>query len=242
MVAEQPRTATQAGGSVPERTAVVVTWTVAGDLRFLSHHDERRWVARALVRAGWPLVYSRGFNPQPRLSLPAPRSVGTAADAQCAWLLLSRPVEPRVLYDALRPQWPAASRLERVVSPTLRRVPQPRQACFEVPLDAADAAKSAAAARGLLERDRLVIERDCGPDRPRRRLDIRPYIDNLEVDGRRLRLMLSYHQQRTARPSEILTELGLAADAYQHRVRRTGVQWDCEPTGPAYGPAADERN
>lgn len=229
------------GGAPAERVAVGVVLAVTGDLRFLSHHDERRLLARALVRAGWPVAYSRGFNPQPRLSLPVPRSVGTAADPQWAWLLLARGGELHELFETLRPQLPGEYRLKCVVAPTARRVPQPRRICYEVDIVGADATGLDTALSSLLARRTLVVERDHGPQRPRRRIDIRPYIDHLELDGHRLRLMLSYDRQRTARPAEIITELGLAAEAYQHRLRRTEIQWEHEPTGPAYGPAAEER-
>ncbi len=55
------------------RLRAALEFALAGDLRFLAHHDELRLLTRALVRAGWPLAYSQGFNPRPRLVLPLPR-------------------------------------------------------------------------------------------------------------------------------------------------------------------------
>ena len=63
---------------------VALSYALNGELRYLSHRDELRMLTRALVRARWPLRYSRGFNPIPRLTLTLPRSVGTASECQLA--------------------------------------------------------------------------------------------------------------------------------------------------------------
>src|SRR5512137_1305759 len=47
-----------------------------GELRFLSHLELMRALQRALRRAGIPLAYTQGFNPQPRLSLAQALAVG----------------------------------------------------------------------------------------------------------------------------------------------------------------------
>ena len=70
---------------VPD-TSVRETWafafSVTGDLRFISHRDTIRVFQRALARASLPVRYSEGFNPHPRLSLPLPRPVGVASEAE----------------------------------------------------------------------------------------------------------------------------------------------------------------
>jgi radical SAM-linked protein len=61
------------------KDTVTAKFSIGGDLRFLSHQETVSLFQRALVRSGVPLVYSEGFNPRPRLSLPFPRTVGLAA-------------------------------------------------------------------------------------------------------------------------------------------------------------------
>ena len=39
-----------------------------------------RVIARAIIRSGIALIYSQGYNPHPKLSLPLPRNVGLASD------------------------------------------------------------------------------------------------------------------------------------------------------------------
>jgi hypothetical protein len=49
-------------------------------------------------------------------------------------------------------------------------------------------------------------------------------------------------QQGSARPTEILTALGIVAGEHDRGIRRTEVEWDIELTGPTQWPAAPERN
>ncbi|HTL53656.1 MAG TPA: TIGR03936 family radical SAM-associated protein [Planctomycetota bacterium] len=66
----------------------------AGLLRFLSHHDLMSVFARALRRAGLPIRQTAGFNPQMRLSFPAPLEVGVAALADPVELELTEWLTP----------------------------------------------------------------------------------------------------------------------------------------------------
>jgi radical SAM-linked protein len=223
------------------RLRVALELAIGGDIRFLSHHDELRMLVRALVRARWPLAYSHGFNPKPRMIVPLPRNVGTAAESQLVLVDLCAPRPAGELCASLAGQLPPDCRLLRVLAPAPRVVPHARTVCFELELDAAEVDGVVDRVRGVAAQPALVVQRDYGPGRAPRPVDIRPYIEQIQVDGRRLRLVLRYHEQRTARPSEVITELGLAATAYNHDVRRTAVQWDTELFGPETGPTAHER-
>ncbi len=47
-----------------------------GTAKYLSHLDVMRTFTRAFVRAGFPLKFSQGFNPHPRVSVAHPLPVG----------------------------------------------------------------------------------------------------------------------------------------------------------------------
>jgi len=74
-----------------------------GGLRYLSHLEVMRALARALRRARLPLAYSRGFNPQPRLSLAQALAVGVAGLCEPGEVELARPVEA----EEVRARWNA---------------------------------------------------------------------------------------------------------------------------------------
>jgi radical SAM family uncharacterized protein/radical SAM-linked protein len=65
-----------------------------GELRFLSHLELMRALARALRRAGSPVAYTQGFNPQPRLALAQALAVGVAGEGELGELDLALPVAP----------------------------------------------------------------------------------------------------------------------------------------------------
>jgi len=229
-------------GNPPARFRVAVEFAVEDDLRFLSHRDEVRLLTRAVTRAGWPLAYSKGFNPRPRLTVPLPRTVGMAAMRQIALIDLAQPRSSTELHTSLRAQLPPGYDLHRVISPASRRTPHAEAVTYHVELDEADARSVEARLTTVLGQRALPVTREHGPDRPSQPIDIRPYIDQLELDGCQLRLRLLFVEQRTARPSEVITKLGLAADAYNHRIRRGDVHWNLELAGPQDGPVTHERN
>jgi len=65
-----------------------------GELRFLSHLELMRALTRALRRAGVPLAYTQGFNPQPRLSLAQALAVGIQGLRELGEVELVRRMEP----------------------------------------------------------------------------------------------------------------------------------------------------
>jgi radical SAM-linked protein len=240
MIAGAPETAGSVSAEGTKRCRAAVRCAVEGDLRYISHHDELRMLACALRRAHWPLRYSEGFNPAARLMLPAPRSVGMASDCQWALVELREQRDPKALWDSLAASLPAQCRLRELVVPTADGTPHPLGVAYEVELDPPDAETVAPQVARVLACNQLKIQRAGGEGKPPRCLDIRPYIETLVLDGLVLRLGLRYVQQRTARPSEVITELDLDADAYNHRVRRTEVAWDMELSGSGVEPVALE--
>jgi radical SAM-linked protein len=211
-------------------------YSVDGDLRYLSHQDELRMLARALVRAEWPLRWSQGFNPKLRLSIVLPRSVGTAADGQLALADLAAAAPPEPLFARLAECLPAGCRLARVVAPAGRGTPHPLEAEYATEIEPPDRAGLAERIAVLLARETVVIQRRMGPGRPTRPVDLRPGIERLEGTDGVLRMRLRAGAQPAARPSEIITELGLPAGSYVHRLRRVAVRWDTELSGPDAGP------
>jgi radical SAM family uncharacterized protein/radical SAM-linked protein len=74
-----------------------------GALRYLSHLEVMRALARALRRARLPLAYSQGFNPQPRLSLAQALAVGVAGLREPGEVELAHPVGA----EEVRERWNA---------------------------------------------------------------------------------------------------------------------------------------
>jgi len=211
-----------------KRVRAAFEYDLGGDLRYLAHSDELRMLVRALTRAAWPLRYTGGFNPTPQISIPLPRSVGTAAECQWALVALSEERATDELAGQLAPTLPKYCTLKQVICPATNASPQPAIVSYRVALDALDAGAVKTRVQRLLAADELVVSRMRGPRTPARELDIRPYVDTLTLDGTELSMRLKFVAQQSARPIEIVTNLGLAADDYRHRVVRTEVVWNLE--------------
>jgi len=174
---------------------------VVGDQRFLSHLDTMRLWERALRRAGLPLRMSEGFNPRPRISLPEPRSVGVASDAEILEFELADWVSPDAILAGLSRQVPEGIRIASLdlVRPSDKARPaavvyvadssSPAEAAGGLqragppapPLRAVWPADLADRIARLLAADRLAVvrHRPTG-DKP---LDARPFIESLELQG-----------------------------------------------------------
>ena len=207
---------------------------VVGDLRFLSHHDTMRLWERALRRAGLPLRMSEGFNPRPRMSLPEPRSVGVASDAEILEFELADWVNPDAILDGLGRQVPEGIRITSLdlVRPTDKARPAavvyvadppPQDAARAPPAQRPAEADLADRIARLLAEDRLPVVRH----RPTgdKSLDARPFIESVEMDGPRVRMVLRTGPKGTVRPDEVLRLLGFDAEAIARAdIRRSEIR------------------
>jgi len=69
---------------------------------------------RALRRASIPVAYSKGFNPQPRLSFAAPLAVGMEGENEYLDLYLSEPWKEETLKDSLNKQLPPELKIKKI--------------------------------------------------------------------------------------------------------------------------------
>lgn len=229
------------GSQPPLRYRALLTYRVVEDLRYLSHHDELRMLNRALVRAAWPVAYSQGFNPLPRVSIVLPRKVGTAADVQVAVVDLAQAASASDLFGRLRAALPALCDLRSVALTTVRQMPHAQRMIYRVPLAPTDAALAAQGRDGFLATVRHVVSRSHRPGKPTQTLDIRPFVADVRLVDDGLEMDLRIVNQRSARPTEVLTALGIDAAAYEHRLRRAALHWNMDSTAPEDGRPACER-
>ncbi len=71
---------------------ILLRFARRGDLKYLSHLEMTRAIARALRRASLPVAFSQGFNPHPRLSFWHALPVGAEAQEELVEVWLSEPV------------------------------------------------------------------------------------------------------------------------------------------------------
>jgi len=91
---------------VPAVQRLYMFFQKVGELRYLSHLEVVRSLIRAMRRAGLPLAYSGGYNPQPRVSLASALAVGVAGLREPAEVELRERVEPGAFVARLNGQLP----------------------------------------------------------------------------------------------------------------------------------------
>jgi radical SAM-linked protein len=226
----------------PPRVAAAIAYAIDGDLRFISHHDEMHMIARAVTRAAWPLSYSEGFNPKPRLSIPQPRRTGTASLAQLAIVELARPCDGAELAASLERVFPHAARLLGVTAPTRRKPPHAVGMTFEAQLDPAEVRELGRRIETFFSSTSAIVERRVDPAAPPRAVDIRPYVLELTAQPTGLRVVLTFDGQKTARPSEVLAALGILGERQESLVRIVEIAWDEAPQALARDSMKETRN
>ena len=176
-----------------------------GDVRFISHHDLMRLFERALRRARLPVVMSRGFNPRPRISLPAPLGVGIQGGNEVLDFELDTWVKPDEVKQRLAAQLLDGIRLKSLQTPPAKPDRRPRQLSYRIPLLQGHPVTKDSV-RGLLAAERLVIHRRR--EDKVKTLDIRPFVEQIRLKDDAVQFLLRVTAQGTARPEEVLEALG----------------------------------
>lgn len=200
-------------------------FAIEGDVRFLSHHDTMRMFERVATRAGLPLRYSEGFNPNPKLMLPLPRPVGVAGLEEWMLLQLREPMEPAVVRDRLAEHVPEGVRLAGCWWAPGSATWQAQDALYEVPLEGDLAASLPERIARVMAAASGVLIRRMGPGKPDKPVDVRHFVRSLDLHDQRLAMRVGFETGATARPGEILELLGLPTQPYASRVTRVQTTW-----------------
>lgn len=219
------------------RYRVAIRFAIEGDLRFISHHDTMRLFERAIARAGLPVKFSEGFNPRPRFSLPLPRPVGIASQADLIVIDLAEPSEPGPLMDRLGSQMPGGLRLVSAWSVEGSRSLQPALVTCECPLPPDTIAGVTAAVERLLHQDEWLVRRDA--DSGAAPVDLRALLVDASTGDGRVRWSVRVTNGGTVRPAEFLSAIGLNPQDELHHVRRVEVQWTQDAPEPVLAAAGD---
>jgi radical SAM-linked protein len=178
----------------------------AGDLRLLSHHDLMRCVERMLRRAHVPVRFSQGFHPAPRVVFALSLPLGVVGRNEVVELELTESLAAEDVRTRLNEQAPAGLTFTAARPVERRACAMPRRAVYRLPLPADRVNPTRAAADELLAREKLWAARV----RPTpRRVNVRPYVRRVVIEGGCLLLDVWVTQSGTARADELLRTLGL---------------------------------
>jgi len=210
------------------------------ELIYISHLDIMRLLQRAMRRAGSPLAHTKGYNPQPRLSIAAPLPVGVTAKREPAEVYLEQNISPSNFVEDFNRQLPRGILIEDAVeiseeAPPLMQVID--AALYQVYPFFEESSISPEKVRDGVEKikhkEEITVRRKG--KKGWREIDIRPFIYRLEFknnDGEEknkleLEMFLKTGSQGGARPGEIVNLLGEMLGSpqlpYQLRLNRVAL-------------------
>ena len=178
------------------------------ELRFISHHDLMRCFERALRRAELPLRMSEGFHPHVRLSFPLALGVGIVGTDEVMEVELERWVPPAEIHERLSRRVPAGLTIQSVDAVAPQRKQPVHRVEYRVPVPPSESDHARRAIAGLMARDHVVVERHRR-GKPTQSVDVRPFIEDLNLHEGWLHMHFRVTPGGTARPDELLELLGL---------------------------------
>jgi radical SAM-linked protein len=209
-------------------------------LCFLSHVETLRVFERAFARSAVPVRYTEGFNPHAKLSLPLPRPVGVRSEDELLVARLAGDFGDRRLADrsgyetavqeALAEQLPEGIEVFNVALAAPNASFQPQGAEYVLPLRTAGAADLIGALNeriaGVMASTTCTVERSAPEGKTSRRIDVRPFLRSVRLEGADLIVRHSISAAGSIRVEEILQLFGLQVRDLAGPVRRVNVTWE----------------
>jgi len=221
---------------------LVIKFRIGGLLRFLSHAQTLSVFQRACVRAGIKVLYSQGFNPRPRLSLPLPRSVGVASDDEMLCIQIQKNTDvygdsiSTKAHNNIMSQLPQDIELlsVNIVEPNTSF--QPCSAHYILtPGKEYLNEELRANIKHLLASERLDIQRRITKKKSRikaresteKNINVRGFLESIELDKDSIIVECKITPAGSIRIEEILSLLKLDMEKLALPIRRTSVKWKC---------------
>ena len=212
-------------------------------IKFISHQDEFRLWERTLRRAGLPLLYKQGFNPQPHMHFAAPLGVGFTGERELLDVVFSPPVPPDELAARIRAALPPGVTLHDAWEAPLK-ADAPAQhligADYTIVLYAEPGELPAQEVQRRI--GDLLAQEAIWRERQRKgeyyTYNLRPLIFELADAGydaaaeeQRISLRVQQRTGATGRPDEVVQALGL--DDFPRTLRRERLYFDDDPADAA---------
>lgn len=209
----------------------IADFKVHGRFAYLSHQETLSFWQRVLTCAKVPVLYSKGFNPRPRLSLPLPRSVGVQSDCErlCA-AVAAEDFCPEAAGRAVAALLPEGCTLTGTNAIPGKAAFYPVSATYQFTLSAApDAARRDHLEHCIkqLTTNEPVVQLRRMENNRQRPVDIRPFLEGFSRDKTLIQTVCAIRPTGTVRIDELMHWLGLEPCDLAEPVRRIAVQWDC---------------
>lgn len=213
------------GPGSPVRHRWMIEYDITGDLKFISHHDTIRLFERLLARAAVPVRFTEGFNPHPRMTIPLPRPLGVASEAEAVIFETTTDLDAGALYRRLADQTPVGLDLRAAHKLSPGEKLQPAHVAYRLEPEEPLGPDVAGRVARVLASEHIEVERHKPGESKTKTVDVRPWILDMSIDGDAVTFTLTVSERGTAKPAEIAGLLGYEPGAINHRIRRTAVTW-----------------
>ena len=192
-----------------------LTFTKTDSLKYIGHLDLHRTLERTLRRAGLPIAYSQGFNPQPRMNLAEALPLGITSECEVMDVWFETSIDLEQAKKDLDRATPPGMQILSLNEVDERLPPLQTQvvaAEYRVTVRGGFTVDLDSRARELLSQSTIMRERRG------KHYDLRPLIESLSVEENVLVMKLSARDGATGRPDEVLKALGVEGNQV-HRSR-----------------------
>jgi radical SAM-linked protein len=180
-----------------------ISFSKLGVARFFGHLELATIVERAVKRAGLMAKYSQGFNPSMRLSFENALPVGMESEDEHLFIYLEKEMAPKTIVDALNTVLPQGlsitgckpfSKFQRRNDLTAYYTIRLTEGCFEPET-----------VNSFFNLSTFMVE-DRSKKGKIRTTDLRKSVEKISfIDLQTIEMVLKKYNERTIRPSEILT-------------------------------------
>lgn len=241
----------------PTRTFVRVRYAKLGRLVALSHLETMHALLRAIRRSGFPVAYSQGYHPKPRVSFGPALPVGVESVCEYLDLELVGPADPAEVLGRLAPELPAGLRVEEAVlldprAPSISEAQRAVHYRVEFPAETWDEATLAERVDAFAGADRALVTRAAPPKsrhrgrnqkvaaRKEREIDLKEIVTHLAVEGAgSVAFSLRADPSGSAKPAEVLAAIfGDGTPPQGVKVLKEGVSFARSGQSPGGQPRA----
>lgn len=205
---------------------ILFRFTKGETIRFVGHLDLMRMVERAMRRSGFPIAYSQGFNPRPRMAFASALTLGATSEWELCQLDLAGDVDAervRAAVGALQTQLPPGFVIREVWPiPLERKSPylQVNAAEYHLHLVGEDAA--ALVQQFLRHGSGLPAARECDAE--------------ATPEGVLLKIKLPVGERESARIRDVVAEVERAVPGIRlDRLHRARLWCEQEPAADSPG-------
>ena len=101
-------------------TEMRVFYSKTGDMKFISHLDTIRLMARAIKKASIPIWFTEGFNPHPYMTFSMPLSLGHESYCESFDIRLTEEIDLSSAVESLNKALPEGFKIQKICTPRFK--------------------------------------------------------------------------------------------------------------------------